>query len=204
MDKENKDTTSQKPIVKGKVYVPKENKLQKIYSIFFSASPSDVIKGLIMNVLIPDAKYTLNNMWKKSGDMLMYGVDESRKGGSRRRRRDGHYDYSDQYRNGGVNRSRAQSQNSSHISAGSSRADYWKTIEFERKGDAEDLIEYLRDELEEYDYVRVDTLLEQAGLTSDIEPIHTKWGWDDLDDARVEIGRGGRWRLVMPKMIPID
>lgn len=203
MDKENKDTTSQKPIVKGKVYVPKESKLQKIYSIFFSASPSDVIKGLIMNVLIPDAKYTLNNMWKKSGDMLMYGVDESRKGGSRRRRRDDHYDYSDQYRNVG-SRSRTQSQNSSHISAGSSRADYWKTIEFERKGDAEDLIEYLRDELEEYDYVRVDTLLEQAGLTSDIEPIHTKWGWDDLDDARVEIGRGGRWRLVMPKMIPID
>lgn len=203
MDKENKDTTSQKPIVKGKVYVPKESKLQKIYSIFFSASPSDVIKGLIMNVLIPDAKYTLNNMWKKSGDMLMYGVDESRKGGSRRRRRDDHYDYSDQYRNGG-SRSRTQSQNSSHISAGSSRADYWKTIEFELKGDAEDLIEYLRDELEDYDYVRVDTLLEQAGLTSDIEPIHTKWGWDDLDDARVEIGSGGRWRLVMPKMIPID
>ena len=202
MDKENKDTTSQKPIVKGKVYVPKENKLQKIYGIFFSASPSDVIKGLIMNVLIPDAKYTLNNMWKKSGDMLMYGVDESRKGGSRRRRRDDHYDYSGQYRDTG--RAHVRSQNNSYISAGSSRADYWKTIEFERKEDAEDLLEYLRDELEEYDYVRVDTLLEQAGLTSDIEPIHTKWGWDDLDDARVEIGRGGRWRLVMPKMVPTD
>ena len=209
MDKENKDTTSQKPIAKGKVYVPKESKLHKIYSIFFSASPSDVIKGLIMNVLIPDAKYTLNNMWKKSGDMLMYGVDESRKGGSRRRRRDDHYDYSDQYRNGSGNGSRSQSHNSSRIIAGSSRADYWKTIEFERKGDAEDIIDYLRDELEEYDYVRVDTLLEQVkmlypGLNLDIEPIHTKWGWDDLDDARVEIGRGGRWRLVMPKMIPID
>lgn len=202
MDKENKDTTSQKPIVKGKVYVPKENKLQKIYSIFFSASPSDVIKGLIMNVLIPDAKYTLNNMWKKSGDMLMYGIDESKNSRSRRRRRDDHYDYSGQYR--GTGRAHVRSQNNNYISAGSSRADYWKTIEFERKEDAEDLIEYLRDELEEYDYVRVDTLLEQAGLTSDIEQIHTMWGWDDLDDARVEIGRGGRWRLVLPKMIPID
>ena len=202
MDKENKDITSQKPIVKGKVYVPKENIFQKICNIFFSASPSDVIKGLVANVLIPDAKYTLNNMWKKSGDMLMYGVDESGKGGSRRRRRDGRYDYSGQYRDTG--RAHVRSQNNSYISAGSSRADYWKTIEFERKEDAEDLLEYLRDELEEYDYVRVDTLLEQAGLTSDIEQIHTRWGWDDLDDARVEIGRGGRWRLVMPKMIPVD
>lgn len=199
----NQNGDKQKPVMKGKVYVQKDNALQKLYHTFFSASPSEVVTALIKNVLVPDALYTLNNMWKKSGDMFIYGVDDSKSDRRRRDRRDGHYDYSGRYRNGSGG---SNNQNEPRISAASSRADYWKTIEFERKGDAEDLLDYLRDELdvEGYDYVRVDTLLEFANLTSDIEPIHTKWGWDDLTDARVEMGRGGKWRLVMPKMIPVD
>lgn len=184
-----------KPAVKGKVYVQKKSKIQELYDMFFSASPSEVVKGIIRNVLIPDAKYTLNNMWKKSGDMLMYGVEEGKKGS------DGRRSYHKQYRS---SNDRTAFNSDTKITAASSRADYWKTLEFERKGDADDLIEYLKDELDEYGEVRVDTVLEFAGLTNDIEPIHTKWGWDDLSGARAEISRGGRWKLVMPKMIPID
>lgn len=193
MDKQQ--TQKPDPVVKGKVYVPKESKIQKLYNIFFSASPSDVVRGLVQYVLIPDAKYTMNNMWRKAGDMMSYGIEEGRGRSSDRRGGNRRHDYTSHSRKD----NRVAFQNESSSVKASVRADSWKTIEFDLKSDCEDIIVELQEDITDYDQATVARLLELAGF--DPEPIHFEWGWENLDEADCEIGRNGRWRLLMPRMV---
>lgn len=184
------------PIMKGNVYVPKETKVHKLYSLFFSASPSEVLKNVIKYVLLPDAKYTMNNMGRKAVDMMTYGVEEGRgrpSSGSRRNTREPH-----DYRQHSRKNDRVAFQNESQIRT-SARADSWKDLEFEYKSDCEKIICELQEDIIDYEEASVARIYDILGFTPD--PIHFEWGWENLDDADCEIGRSGKWRLIMPKMV---
>lgn len=186
-EKTNKD----KAIVKGNVVVKKDSKIKTYYKLFFSATPSEVVQGVVTNVIIPAIKHTLGDVWRRSGDMFLWGVDskEARSSNGRRVVRD----YSSYSRD-----DRRRSQNTR--SQSNRRADDWKELGFDRKSDCEDIIVSLQEDIEEYDTASVGRLLELTGVVPD--SIHFDWGWDNLDNADCELdNRDGLWYLIMPKMI---
>lgn len=201
-----------KPSVKGKVYIQKPSKIQSLYNLFFSASPSEVLKGLIKYVLIPDAQYTINHMWNKAGDMMSYGVDEGNLKNNRMT----------EYHNAGK-RTRNQAnnqlfQNEDSIEGMMNRADVWKFIELEYRADCENVIREVKNYMSEgYDYLTVADLLSAMSNNGgrnnskiNIVPlqIHYEWGWPKesltlSNSEYYEITKNGKYKMRMPKMTRI-
>jgi len=191
MEEKNKKPKEDKAIVKGNVVVKKESKLKTYYNLFFSATPGEVVQGIISNVIVPAIKNTMGDVWRRSGDMFLWGVDSKEAKGSNGRRVV--RDYSSYSRD-----DRRKTQNARPQS--SRRADDWKELGFDRKSDCEDIILSLQEDIVEYDSASVGRLLELAGIVPD--SIHFDWGWDNLDSADCELdNRDGLWYLIMPRMI---
>lgn len=74
-------------------------------------------------------------------------------------------------------------------------------IVLETRGDAEIVIEKLRDTLAQYDVVTVADLYDLVGITGSFTD--NKWGWYNLRDARVSPVRGG-YLLDLPGTTAID
>jgi hypothetical protein len=84
-----------------------------------------------------------------------------------------------------------------------SRSDYpdFEDIVFEDRGDAEYILDQLRDVLQRYRVARVSDMFELARQASPYTA--NRYGWTDLSMARVMPTRGG-YMIKMPKAIPID
>jgi len=210
-------------VVKGKVYVQKPSALQKLYNIFFCASPIEVAKGLVKYVLVPDAKYTLNNLWSEAGNMMSYGVEEGRGRGNQNNGY--HYNYSNPNMRNGGRRQRNQNNNSgSEITGITDRADVWKYIELSTRRDCESVIIECKDYVgidertgrlkpDHYDYLTVGDLISAIvavdnNLNIESHKIHYEWGWP-VESLMMpiteyyEVTRGGRYKMRMPKMVRI-
>ena len=179
-----------KSVVKGEIMQPKESSFKKIYHIFFATEPQDVVKTVMKHVVLPDIIYTLNNIWKRSGEILFWGLDERP-----RDPRSGRTAYDRVRRSGG---SRTAFQNEGSGKERGSRIDSFKEWGFTRREDVEDIILGLEEDLNEYEAVTVGRLYELAGKTG--EPIHYDWGWPKGSEFDYELGRDGLWHINYPKL----
>ena len=71
------------------------------------------------------------------------------------------------------------------------------SIAFATKGEADEVIDILCDNLEEYDYVTVGDFYDLAGV--DAESTDDYWGWKDLSSVKAVRTRYGDWILSMPR-----
>lgn len=180
-----------KSVVSGTVMERKPSTVKRISSLFFQASPEEVAQNVVKNVILPDIKYLLNNIWKRTGEIMFWGVD----GRAPRRGRDDRYrDYNSISSRG--QRDRAFQNESKRDDY--SRVDSYKDLIFDNKDDPERIILELQEEIIEYDEAKVARILEECGKTPD--PHHFEWGWTNLDDADVEMTPVGWWYLVLPRM----
>ena len=156
-----------------------------------------VAEHIIFDVLIPTAKSTIDDIVEGTKNMILYGDRQGRRT-TRDRGRSFVTSYDkiyDEKRN--PNRGNPSSSQSPALRAKSLVED----LVFATRGDAEEVLSNLVDDIEEYGAVSVKSLYSYAGQTSD----WTKdtYGWTDLKDASVIRDRQG-YLLKLPRPVAID
>lgn len=180
-------------VVKGRVLRRKKTLTSGFTEAFFGdqLDLASVIENGVQDILMPAIKATLSDLIASSIDMLLYG--ESR--GSRRKKPQvfgSTISYGNFYQNiaSGKNERR-------HITPGRKIED----VVLEDKGEAEDVIEALIDQLDRYEYVSVGDLYELIGM--EVKHTHNKYGWTNLSKASVKRIRGG-YLLDLPMPIELE
>lgn len=183
----------------------KKSGFSKFIGTFIGGDITDVVGHLIDDILAPGAVDLLDDMAHSFVDGMIYRDDPkgySRSSGSRRRGGRGHTSYD-----------RVSSKASKHStisrSEGRRRSMNFDDLLFYDRRDAQDVLNSLREELEEngYDCVTVgdfyDKYEEACKVT--IKPRdfnERKYGWEDLDDATIVAVRteeGRQWYIKFPR-----
>lgn len=160
-----------------------------------------IIKDSIMDIVIPEVLNTTFDVGKRFLEMIIfkdYDDDRSYRRDSRSGGRTRKQDYSGYYRGRSYNRSDSNRQRA----GGSPRSRYEvDEVIFENRADADQVLNILSEEMEDYGRVTVGTYYSAC----DISPRggDFNYGWYDIRNARIQ-RRGRDWAIVMPKCVPMD
>lgn len=176
------------PVVKGRVKVKKNLK-----GLFLSDDIGSVAKYVVNEIVIPTAKRMAMDVITMGADRLINGENSANRSTS---------SILD-------NRYGARPTYVSYDKI-SSAVDRFRRVEpgyvpeditFDFKSDAEAVLRCMDEIVDQY---RVITVLEYKELCR-ATPTHTdnKYGWTSLATARVEVTRGGRWYIRLPRPTPI-
>jgi hypothetical protein len=168
---------------------------QKVRDAFISEEVHDVKSYVVFDVIIPAVKETFRNLIVNSLDMSLFGkvrnnrnVDQ--RGGST------YIAYDRAYGGGNNHEPRPQRNGTAPL-----RVNELNRIVFDDKNDALEVLNYLLENLEEYHVASVADMVGASGFQ--ISPIHHKWGWYDLNGARVDELPDGGFIVTLPKPGPI-
>lgn len=171
------------PVVAHDVQVRKKSVFQKFTNAFIAEDLNSVKSYVITEFLIPGIK----RMFLSSLEMLLNGKGYS---GSKKDKQVTSISYRDYYE-------REQRR------AEPTRNDYldFDDIIFEERGDAEYVLDQMRDALREYRVIRVSDMFELSRQASPYTG--NRYGWTDISSARIVPIRGG-FVIKMPNPMPID
>ena len=181
-------------IVQGPVKVKKKSGLRKLTDTFISEDVSDVKTYVVKDVIVPNVKKLIWEMFTGGLDIALNGKNgSSYRNTKSNASRVSFRDYSNDY-----NRSRQGSENSSRNRGGYSCDD----IIFGSRGEAEEVLSQMIEQLAEYNGtpVAVGDLYALVGLNHN--PTDYKYGWTDLGNAYVERCRDG-YMLKLPRPVSI-
>lgn len=190
-----------KRIVRGRARRRKKSLGSSFAKTFFGDDTRSVGSYILYEVLIPALKNTINDIVAGGVDMLLFG--EGSGGRSRRHReRDNRsiVSYSSYYKDRDKNR--PSNRRIEHTRTYHARTRGIEEIIIEDRVEAEEVLEALVANIEEYGVVSVDDLMDLVGFDQR-DWTDTKWGWDDLRGARVRPVRGG-YMLDLPDPISIE
>lgn len=181
-------------VVKGKVRTKKKSEVRRFADVFISEDIQNVKSYVIGEVLIPAAKKALSDIVTNGIDMILYGeagVSKRRNSSSSRVSYQSYYDRED--RRDRRDRERYSTR---------SRAGYnFDDIIFDSRGEAENVLCAMEDEIDNYGIVSVADLYELVGVSGNYTD--NKYGWTDLRTASVARTRDG-YMLKLPRALPID
>lgn len=192
--KEQPESKQIQKVVSGSVKTRKKSELRKFTDVFISDDIESVKSYVIMDVIVPAVKKAISDVVTNGIDMLLYGES----GGGYTRTKSGpskisYEKYSKPSRYASEPRSTAASR---------ARSSYdYDTILYNNRGEAEMVLQQLRDLVDNYGLASVHDMYELAGVTGDYTA--TKYGWIDVSSAVVAHDRDG-WIIKMPKASPID
>lgn len=184
----------QEKIVAGKVVPRKKPLLSRLGNSMVAENSGSVGEYVIMEVLLPAAKNLISDIVSQGIDRLLFG-DSSRRRTSETRSGYGYTSY---------NRIKPATNYGSQRSTYKRQQDDDDFSDFimETRTDAQEVLDRLRDIIQEYDAARVSDLYELVGLTGNFTD--DRWGWTDLSRARVTMVRGGGYLLDLPRKEPLD
>jgi len=175
--------------------VRKKTFLQRVSETFLGENPNDVGKYVLVDVLIPAAKKTIQEMINTAIDMALYGGVSQSRGRSARDRE--YTSYRSYYNDPGrYDRREPYSREISRMPGFHDRLD---GISFERPVDAEMVLEGLEDQLKEYGAVSIGNFYDTANISSMALPSDYNWGWTNLDTARILRTQAG-WEITFPRV----
>ncbi len=182
--------------VTDQVSVKKEGEIKKFGRQFFTEDARSVKGHIFTDVVIPGIQRLLSDIVKNGIDWLIYGV----RGSSQDRggiRNVSYRDYSSYNRNSGSS-GLPTIPNSTY-----SRSNIYSfnEITFFDRGEAEEVLLRLREEVDRYGMVSVGDfydMISQAHSYTDL-----KYGWRDLRDAEVVRAREG-YSIRFPKVVPLE
>ena len=191
---ETKTEEKKTEVAKGVILKPKETIFGKIYHLFFAMEPKDVVKIVIEKVIIPDIRYSMNNVWRRSGDVLFYGPEAATKNNARSKT---NYNVISSAKG-----ERKAFQNES--STQGTTVNEFKTWAYTNKEDVEKVLLDLEEDLNNYETVTVGRFLEILNehelLDEPPQHVHFEWGWTKDDEFDYEIGHDGLWHIIFPKL----
>lgn len=171
----------------------KKGVTSKLASIFLEEDIDNVGSYIVNDVLIPSAKKAVHDVLADSVDMLFGNGTRSKTSvpGSR-------VSYRSYYNDKQDRRSVPQGPRK--------MATYeYNDIEFENRGDAENVLSCMEETISMYGIVSVADLYDFAGYPG--TPTDQKYGWDDLHTAYVyrKVGiSGGGYSIKFPRARPIE
>ena len=163
-------------MITGGVTQRRKSGIDKLGSIFLASDVKDVKEYIIEDVLIPTIKRAFYDIICNGTGMLLGERNPGKGNQSSRVSYRAYYD-------------RPDNQKSSN-NASQSRSNYsYKDLVFDNRGDAEVVLEQMFELLDRYDAVSIADLFDLAGESSNYTD--NKYGWTNLEDARVQPVRGG-------------
>lgn len=177
-------------VVKGNVRVKEQNDIQKLANDFLAEDLKTVKDRIIVEYLLPMVKNGLWSIFNSAISIALFGEDRSRGTSTYASSRTQRNSY-DGYYQGGQNRA-----GNPNIPVRRSL----QNIDFESRGDAEDILYEMRTALAKYNQVSVGDLWDLMGVSNDSTDYN--YGWYTLDDAYIR-GIAGGFRLVLPRAVPL-
>lgn len=176
-------------VTKGKVKTAEKSTLQKFGEAFIEDDIADIKSYVISDVIIPAIKNLIFDSFMGSLEMMLFGsTGKTRRNGGK----NGSTTYVS-YNKFSDNRSRRADDSRS-----SDRIDY-QSIVFEEKADAEEVLDTLRNLIEDYGQATIGDLYDAAGMTPDKNfTKNEEYGWEDLSHATVKYSRDGYF-ISLPK-----
>lgn len=181
------DKNRPEKIVEGTVTTRKRGFVERFMGSFLSEDTGTVGNYLITEVLLPAAKNMISDAVSQGIERILFG--DSRPTPSRSR--PGYTNYS---------RLGQQMERRREMSRQARATHDFNDIILESRGEAEDVLDRLRDLINQYEVATVSDLYDLVGLTGEFTD--DKWGWFDLRSASVRAIRGG-YLLNLPRTQPI-
>lgn len=192
---EHQETSVDKPkmrkIVSGSVKTKKKSGMTKFADIFISENVSNVKSYLLMDVLLPAIKNTIEDVVTNGIRMILRGDTSARKSSSSRASNISYSRYYDKY----------DRRDEDRYSSPRRREYEYDEIVFESRGEAEAVLRRLDEAIDEYGQVTVADLYDLAGITG--EYTDNNYGWMNIRNAEAVRVRDG-YVLKMPKALPIS
>lgn len=178
-----------KKVVSGKVRT-RENKSRKFLGTFIAGDANSVWDTILMDVLVPSLKKLVSEGITTAADLFIYGESRGRSKSSSDKVSYRRY-YDDRY---GERREERRSVRAS------SRFDYDELL-FDTRGEAELVLDHMKDTVAEYGLVSVADMYEFAGLSAPYTS--HDYGWMSLRAAGVKRVAGDGYVLDLPKFMPL-
>jgi hypothetical protein len=181
-----------KPNIKGKVSVKKTSEASRK----LQESSHEIGEYAIREVLIPGLKNALWDIATTSLNILLYG-----EASSGRRSSGAPFTSSINYAStNNINKlNRRSDPRRSNVKRTSMRPE--EEIIFERKSDADMVLDQMREAIQSFGTVSVQSLFDMCDKTAPWTA--NKYGWMDLEDAYVDRTREG-YILRLPRSLPLD
>ena len=175
-------------IVNGTVKVKKKSELTKFAEIFLPEDISNIKNYILMDVLVPAIKNTIEDIITNGTRMLLRGEIGVRKGSSTASSIS-YNRYYDQKRYG--------ESNSVQTRTGYS----YNEIILETRGEAEEILTRMDELIDTYGLVRVADLYDLVGVSGNYTD--NKYGWTNIRNAKIVRVRDG-YMIELPKALPIN
>ena len=195
---EKEERVPQKAVVNAETKIKKKSMWEKIKEEFISDDGKSLGDYIVLDILVPAAKNTIQSVVNNGIDMILYGGP-----GPRNSRNN--------YTNYPVNNAsyrpyydrNNQNRNNYNNPITASVYDY-NQVEFSSRADAEEVLFRMRELFSVYNYpvVRVADYLEFSGLGSSF--VDNNYGWTNLDGVQVRRSRNGGYFLDLPRPMAID
>lgn len=182
-----------KPKIEGKVSIKKTSEASKR----LRSSAKEIEKYTIEEVLLPGLKNAVWDIITTGLDILLYGESTP---GPRRGRNDSKRPATSLVNYASTSNMRGMGQ-TRRANVNRVKARPEDDIIFERKADADMVLDGLREAIENFGTVSVQTLFDMCDKTAPWTA--NKYGWMDLEDAYVERTRDG-YILKMPRSLPLE
>lgn len=163
-------------VITGGVTQRRKSGIDKLGSIFLAGDVEDVKEYIIEDVLIPTIKRAFYDIICNGMGMMLGERNPNKGNQSSRVSYRSYYDRPDE-------RKSRNNSNQSRLNYG------YKDLIFDNRGDAEVVLEQMFELLDRYDAVSIADLFDLAGESSNYTD--NKYGWTNLEDARVQPVRGG-------------
>lgn len=205
-DVKNKNTTDIDIPVKGDITIRKKSRIKAFYDSVIKQNATKAKDHVIRDVIVPSIIGIFSKSIKEGSDVLLYGST----------RRDNGYDgprisYSSYFGNYGPDQeyrygTQPQKKPEQEDTIDPDLASY-DDIEFMYREDAELILKHLRDIIPAYGFTKVSDLNDILNKTFNIKlPIDftmNRYGWFNLNTARVKRCPNGKYKLMLPKAVPI-
>jgi len=176
-------------VVEGAVTRRKKGWRGKLSETFLSEDSTSVVSYVVMDVLVPAAKNAVSDAISQGIERMLFGEIRTRRAPVGGGRPGGYTNYNRMYEE--PRRELSRQARATHD---------FNDIVLASRGDAEDVIDRLRDLISQYEVATVSDLYDLVGLTGDFTD--DKWGWYDMRSASVRAVRGG-YLLNLPRTQPI-
>ena len=188
-----KETEEQKPktepIVTTPATVKKKTGLRRFKESFIEAEIADVKESILIDIVVPAIKSTISDGFQTFIDMLLYG--DTGRPRSRQPIGRGHVSYNSMYDSNSRNKVQTRS-------LGRLRVGQIDDVILGSRVDAERVVRYLQDYIDQYGLVQLSELYDAVG--HDTSWTDHDYGWDDISGYSIRrVHEGFLLELPNPK-----
>jgi hypothetical protein len=189
--KQEKQEKKVEQVTTGEVVKRKKGVGYRIRNSMIGEGSEGVLQYVLVEVLIPAAKTMISDAVSQGIERLLFGDTRVR---SRSDRPGGYISY---------NRVRRQSPATEYgVISQRGRAQHeFEEIILSSRGEAEEVLDRLRDLIKQYDVATVADFYELVGITGQFTD--NQWGWYDLRSAVPRLVRGG-YIITLPRTKPVE